>query len=325
MEVTVDGGAAVQARFDFITTGMTGIGEIDGTFARMEALLQFSRCGGLDPDVEPLVSQLSIFQGLLKRVSILYDGGKLDYPSYMSWMEGLSHHTSDLLQRLSNDQEPNGEVPSLEEFIFELVCPRVSQLKAELEEILPEQYLGPILEDREIDDQESLSRIEGETEGQAALINELLGGPLLHPTSLSNAINFARESITSDQNNAKQKQLLTWLLLDGASLSGKLRTKPVVLFGVREGPGLEEEHEVHLEENPVSRKREELPAGIRFQVLSGQPYCGLCGREPPEVKLHVDHIVPLSKGGTNNIANLQTLCSDCNLGKGNRDETDFRR
>ena len=232
------GGAAVQARFDFITTGMTGIGEIDGTFARMEALLQFSRCGGLDPDVEPLVSHLSIFQGLLKRVAILYDGGKLDYPSYMSWMEGLSHHTSDLLQRLSNDQEPNGEVPSLEEFIFELVCPRVSQLKAELEEILPEQYLGPILEDREIDDQESLSRIEGETEGQAALINELLGGPLLHPTSLSNAINFARESITSDQNNAKQKQLLTWLLLDGASLSGKLRTKPVVLFGVREGPGL---------------------------------------------------------------------------------------
>jgi hypothetical protein len=325
MEVTVAGGATVQAQSDFIWTGMTGIGEIDGAFARMEALLQFSRCGGLDPDVEPLVSHLSIFQGLLKRVAILYDREKLDYPSYMGWMEGLSHHSSDLLRRLSNDQEPNGEVPRLEEFIFELVCPRVSQLKAELEEILPEQYLGPILDDREIDDQESLSRIEGEIEGQATLINELLGGPLLHPTSLSKAISFARESITSDQKDAKQEQLLTSLFFDGLFLSGKLPTKWVDLFGVRDGPGLEEEHEVHLEENPVSRKREELPAGIRFQVLSGQPYCGLCGREPPEVKLQVDHIVPLSKGGTNNIDNLQTLCSDCNLGKSNRDDTDFRR
>lgn len=36
------------------------------------------------------------------------------------------------------------------------------------------------------------------------------------------------------------------------------------------------------------------------------------------VKLHVDHIVPVSRGGKTVMSNLQTLCEDCNCGKGNR-------
>ena len=38
------------------------------------------------------------------------------------------------------------------------------------------------------------------------------------------------------------------------------------------------------------------------------------------VKLHVDHIVPVSRGGKSVMSNLQTLCEDCNCGKGNRYE-----
>jgi len=36
--------------------------------------------------------------------------------------------------------------------------------------------------------------------------------------------------------------------------------------------------------------------------------CGNCGSG---YNLHVHHIVPLSKGGTNNLSNLRTLCSSC--------------
>ena len=46
--------------------------------------------------------------------------------------------------------------------------------------------------------------------------------------------------------------------------------------------------------------------------------CKMCGASPaknPEVVLHVDHIIPWSKGGETKIYNLQTLCSVCNIGK----------
>lgn len=46
--------------------------------------------------------------------------------------------------------------------------------------------------------------------------------------------------------------------------------------------------------------------------------CLSCGRSEPEVKLSVDHVVPLSKGGTNSIANIQPLCVSCNCKKNAR-------
>jgi hypothetical protein len=63
-----------------------------------------------------------------------------------------------------------------------------------------------------------------------------------------------------------------------------------------------------------------IPLGLRYKVLErDNGKCKLCGRTPNDgVKLHVDHIAPFSLGGLTVLNNLQTLCSDCNIGKGNK-------
>ncbi len=56
---------------------------------------------------------------------------------------------------------------------------------------------------------------------------------------------------------------------------------------------------------------------LRFQVLRRDGFtCQYCGRKPPEVKLHIDHLLPWSAGGLNVAENLRTSCEPCNLGKG---------
>ena len=61
---------------------------------------------------------------------------------------------------------------------------------------------------------------------------------------------------------------------------------------------------------PLSKKR-------RFDIFDRDNFtCRYCGKSPPDVKLVVDHIVPVAKGGGSEPANLVTSCSDCNAGKG---------
>lgn len=54
--------------------------------------------------------------------------------------------------------------------------------------------------------------------------------------------------------------------------------------------------------------------------------CECCGARAPDVRVHTDHVKPIRKHWHLRLvrSNLQILCEDCNMGKGSRDETDFR-
>ena len=73
------------------------------------------------------------------------------------------------------------------------------------------------------------------------------------------------------------------------------------------GPGREEDHRW-------------IKIGLRYDVLKRDHFrCVLCGASPAThlgCDLHVDHVIPYSKGGKTVASNLRTLCEPCNLGKG---------
>lgn len=66
-------------------------------------------------------------------------------------------------------------------------------------------------------------------------------------------------------------------------------------------------------------ERSRMTAKLRYEVLKRDNYrCRICGASASDgvTQLHVDHIVPVARGGKTELNNLQTLCQRCNLGKG---------
>lgn len=67
---------------------------------------------------------------------------------------------------------------------------------------------------------------------------------------------------------------------------------------------------------PISRKP--LKTDLRFKILERDQYtCQTCGSKAPDVTLEIDHILPVSKGGTDTEENLRVLCQVCNNGRSN--------
>ena len=69
----------------------------------------------------------------------------------------------------------------------------------------------------------------------------------------------------------------------------------------------------------IKRSTRAISDKLRYQVLKRDNFkCCACGASPakdPSVELHIDHIIPWSKGGESTLEDLQTLCSKCNIGK----------
>lgn len=65
--------------------------------------------------------------------------------------------------------------------------------------------------------------------------------------------------------------------------------------------------------------REGLPTGLRFTILQRDKFeCAYCGSRPGNDRLHVDHILPISKGGSDDPLNLISACDRCNVGKSDK-------
>ncbi|MBQ8472176.1 MAG: HNH endonuclease [Bacilli bacterium] len=70
----------------------------------------------------------------------------------------------------------------------------------------------------------------------------------------------------------------------------------------------------------MKMERNKMSLGLRYDVLKRDNFkCCVCGYGSLDnVKLHVDHIIPVSRGGKTKLDNLQTLCNRCNLGKSDK-------
>lgn len=60
----------------------------------------------------------------------------------------------------------------------------------------------------------------------------------------------------------------------------------------------------------AERKRRVI--NMLIKNCDGVPICAYCGCTIPEDKLTVDHVIPVSKGGTDKFANLALACFSCN-------------
>lgn len=66
-----------------------------------------------------------------------------------------------------------------------------------------------------------------------------------------------------------------------------------------------------FQRSPSSRAQDNEYRSNRAHVLQGRPPCRYCGRPATQV----DHVVPVSKGGTHALSNLVPCCARCNRSK----------
>jgi len=88
---------------------------------------------------------------------------------------------------------------------------------------------------------------------------------------------------------------------------------------VKAAASVTEESVFKLDESTAEtqpRKREALSLRKRFFVLKRDHFaCVRCGASGVGVRLEVHHRFPFAKGGSDSLANLETLCYECNRGQ----------
>lgn len=76
---------------------------------------------------------------------------------------------------------------------------------------------------------------------------------------------------------------------------------------------------------PTAKKRPSMPRSVRARVFDkSNGKCFYCGTEIVKTgNWHVDHVIPVSRGGTDEMSNLEAACVDCNTKKSNAPAGEF--
>lgn len=73
-------------------------------------------------------------------------------------------------------------------------------------------------------------------------------------------------------------------------------------------------------EAAAKRIRGRKGVDMRARVLNAEPLCRPCAKAGRTcVAVEVDHVTPLSRGGTNDLGNLQPICLQCHQDKSLRE------
>jgi len=82
-----------------------------------------------------------------------------------------------------------------------------------------------------------------------------------------------------------------------------------------------------MERRAIAKSVTVSPLKIRPVVLAWKKElvftCYYCTRPFPTTLLHIDHVIPLAKGGSHSVGNLCRSCPSCNLSKNCRMPSDF--
>lgn len=67
-----------------------------------------------------------------------------------------------------------------------------------------------------------------------------------------------------------------------------------------------------------------IPLNLRRRIIERDGYyCVYCDEDLRDAEIHMDHVIPESKGGPTTYDNLQVTCRKCNLAKGVLTESEF--
>jgi len=123
---------------------------------------------------------------------------------------------------------------------------------------------------------------------------------------------------------AYENRFGTWRKALEAFVTRMNKEEPAPKYDIRKELATDQKHVIgkpkKIKIRILSEDKRGIGLSLRYKVLNRDKFkCVKCGASPAtdhSCKLHVDHRIPFSRGGKTALDNLQTLCQNCNLGKG---------